>query len=184
MNMPRKFNLRTLVVIGALLSMFVLASGALADSVTGTATVQGGSFAYGASDAPDFGTATVGSTDQTLTDDILVTVDDPTGTGQGWNVDIAADQFSDGSGHTLPADALSVTAVSAAATSQSAVAPDNSASSYPITVNTTAANFFDAADNTGMGSFDLTTSLELVVPATTYAGTYTSNVTITAAATP
>ena len=42
----------------------------------------------------------------------------------------------------------------------------------------TAVKLFNAAANTGMGSFNLTPTIQVAIPANTYAGTYQSTVTV------
>jgi hypothetical protein len=51
-------------------------------------------------------------------------------------------------------------------------------------VDTSAGTLLTAAADTGMGYFTTDTSLSLAVPASTYAGTYESTITLTLAATP
>ena len=52
--------------------------------------------------------------------------------------------------------------------------------SLPLTINGTAAKFFNAALNTGLGKVDVTPTIDVAIPGNTYAGTYTSTVTLAA----
>jgi hypothetical protein len=47
-----------------------------------------------------------------------------------------------------------------------------------------AVNFFNSAVDTGMGDFTVTPTFEIAAPAATYAGVYTSTVTLTVATAP
>lgn len=154
---------------------------ALADTVTGSATITGGQLTEVASGGPTF-SATLDGTDQTATSSFNVDVVDATGTGSGWKLQIAMDQFAtaDAEPHTLPLDATSVTNVTAASSGTS-TAPVNSVT-YPLVVpagaSATPATLFSADANTGMGSFTLTPDLSVSIPANSYAGTYTSTITL------
>jgi hypothetical protein len=60
--------------------------------------------------------------------------------------------------------------------------PTNSIA-YPLAVPAgasapTAVKLFNAAANSGMGKFTVTPTVQVAIPANTYAGTYTSTVTV------
>jgi hypothetical protein len=95
---------------------------------------------------------------------------------------MSATTFSDGSGHTLAAG--SVASVAAACHGGSTcTAPTNSVS-VPLTLSTTAAKFFNAAANTGLGKVDVTPTINVAIPGNAYAGTYSSTVTVAAVSGP
>src|SRR5581483_3616628 len=100
---------------------------------------------------------------------------DARGTGAGWNLTISATALSDGSGHTL---AQNVSAVS------SACHAGSTCITYPLSISTTAAKFFSSALNTGMGKVDVTPTIQIPIPGNSYAGTYTSTVTLATATGP
>ena len=55
---------------------------------------------------------------------------------------------------------------------------------YPLTVNGSAAKFFNAAANTGLGKVDVTPTVDVLIPGNSFAGTYTSTVTLAVATGP
>ncbi len=93
-----------------------------------------------------------------------------------------ATAFSDGSGHTLAPGTVS--AVSAACHAGNSCTAATNAVTYPLTVSSTAAKFYNAAANTGLGKVDVTPTVQVAVPGNAYAGTYTSTVTLAAATGP
>jgi hypothetical protein len=125
---------------------------------------------------------TLNGTDQLASWSALLGVVDASGTGAGWNLTVAATDFSDGSGHTLPAGTLSSVS-SACQGGNSCTAASNSVG-YPITLGSTAAEFFNSAKNSGLGKFNVTPSVDVAIPGNAYAGTYTSTVTLAAVAGP
>ncbi len=162
---------------------------ALADNVTGTATITGGSLAMAAADAPAL-TATLNGTDQNVTDTITVDAKDNTGTGAGWKLQVTSTQFSTGgtTPKTLSTTATTITAVSAVCDGGTCTNPTNSVT-YPLTVPAgtlapAAVSFYNAALNTGMGDFTVTPTFQVAVPANAYAGNYSSTVTLTIASGP
>lgn len=175
-----------LVRLGAVAALVALwpASAALAQSTgtsTGTAAITGGALTLGTVSAASF-SGTLNGLNQVFTSSNSAAVTDATGTGNGWNLTITGTQFTTGdtTPRTLPTSALQITGVTAAATSGStATAPSNSVT-HPLTVpvGATAAKFYNAAANSGMGAFTLTTSYNLSIPAATYAGTYSSTLTV------
>ena len=111
-----------------------------------------------------------------------MTVNDATGSGTGWNVTVTSTTFTTGS-KNLATTASTVTGVtSACAVSTTCTSPTN-ATGYPLTVPAaaappTAVKLFNAAANTGLGNFTLTPTVQVAIPANTFAGTYTSTITL------
>jgi hypothetical protein len=73
-------------------------------------------------------------------------------------------------------------AVRSACAAGTCTSPTN-AIGYPLSVPAggtapTAVKLFNSAANTGMGSFTITPTVQVSIPANTYAGTYTSTVTV------
>jgi len=133
---------------------------------------------------------------------------DSTGTGAGWNVSVSATSFTDGT-HTLPSTGtftVNGSLTSSTATTPPAVActtgtsgtcvlPQNGVS-YPVPITTAetappAVRIFSAAKSTGSGAFTVGGSTSVApigwwvhLPATAYAGTYTSTITFSISAGP
>lgn len=171
----------------ALLLLLVMATTGFADDVVGSMTVTGGALTMSAVDNPAFPGVTLNGSAQSVNDAIDIDVQDLRGTGDGWHLEVTSTTFTNGS-QTLPTTAMSITGVSSACDGTSCTDPTNG-NSYSITVPAagtapTAVEFFDAATSTGLGDFAITPTFELAVPATTYAGTYNSTITLTIANTP
>jgi hypothetical protein len=62
----------------------------------------------------------------------------------------------------------------------SCTAATNSGITLPLTISGVAAKFFNAAVLTGLGKIDVTPTIGVSIPGSTYAGTYTSTVTLAA----
>ncbi len=127
-------------------------------------------------------TATLNGHDQTLSYTLDFILDNSN--TNGWNVTISSTQFMNSGSptHTLPADASSVTDVPTALCSGTCTAdPTNPGTiTYPVTIPVgTSANFYNAAAGTGVGTFDVTAPVSVVIPGDAYAGTYSSTITIT-----
>lgn len=100
------------------------------------------------------------------------------GTTAGWHLTITSTQYSTGGGATLSPNASSMTAVVVSCAVGPCTDPVNPIG-YPLGVPAgspvpAAAKFFSAAANTGIGTFTLTPTVQVAVPANVYAGTYAS----------
>jgi hypothetical protein len=133
--------------------------------------------------SPSF-SASLPAGDQTPTYALPLTVlDTRTGSAAGWNLTITSTQFSAGSGHTLATSASSAQSVaSVCAGGASCVSPTNSVT-YPLTVPAastapSAVKLANAAAGTGTGIFAITPTIGVTVPANSFAGSYTSTLTI------
>jgi hypothetical protein len=150
-------------------------------------TVTGGSLSITGVTAGDFAGVTLDGTAKTST----ATVDpfsatDARGTGAGWNVTMQGTQFAewDGAdyvagGKTLPLNSLSLSALAVAANGTTSPAPTTSSVSG-IDNATGAIKIASAALDSGMGQYDFTgaNKLSLGIPASAYAKTYRSEVTV------
>ena len=107
------------------------------------------------------------------------TVTDSRGAGVGWNVTVQASQFTSG-GHTLALNSVSMPQPSVTkGTPQSTGLPTIMSGPYTIDSASAIKMASAAADGSGEGSYIFTPGLlTLSVPANTYAGTYTSTVTV------
>jgi len=177
----KSLRLGVAVIVAGLLA---LPGSALAADATATGTVEGGSLSLATSAAPSF-SATLDGSDITRTYELPLAVEDLTGSGAGWNTTITSTEFTTGGedAHTLPAEASSLTAVSAACQEGSTCTEADNAVSYPLTVpaGTSApqpVKFFNAAAGSGLGQFSLVPTIAVSIPANTYAGTYTSTITL------
>jgi WxL domain surface cell wall-binding len=182
---------RSLVFYLGFLLILTMAIGgsiaAFADSSTGaTVAVNGGNLS-------ETGPANVSATPVTLTGDdqttiysLGLTVTDPRGNGTGWNLTITSTLFDNGGGHQLASNASSINAAPSVVCSGvggHCTNPDDSAISYPVGVPAgasapTPVKFFDAAANTGLGKFTITPAVTVSIPGNTYAGSYTSTVSV------
>jgi len=172
----------TLLAVPAAI-VLAAASSAAAANVTATATVNAGTLSLSTSATPSV-SVTLDGTDKTPTYTLPMTVNDATGSGTGWNVTITSTTFTTGAPvHTLSTSASSVTGVTSTCAGGTTCTNPTNSITYPLTVPAagtapTAVKLFNAAANTGMGSFTVTPTVQVSIPANTYAGTYTSTVTV------
>jgi hypothetical protein len=159
------------------------ASAATTANPTVTGTVTAGALSVATSAAPTF-SANLAGGDSTPTYTLPLTAVDTTGTGAGWNLTVTSTQFTTGGGtpHTLPATASTMTGVTSVCASGTCTNPTN-AVAYPVNVPAaatapTAVKFFNAAANTGLGSFTVTPTVGVFVPAASFAGSYSSTLTV------
>lgn len=177
-----RIALRLGTVLAAVAALAFPAS-ALAADATSTGTVNAGSLSLSTAAAPSFA-ATLNGTNQAPTYALPMAVEDSTGSGAGWNATVTSTQFSTGgeTPHTLSTTASSMTGVTSECAEGTCTDPSNSVT-YPLSVPAAetapeAVKFFNAAADTGMGKFDVTPTVGVSIPANTYAGTYTSTVTL------
>ena len=187
-NRAKQWGIGT-ALVGVLGLGLSLSGPALADNVTGTASISGGSLTMAATDAPAL-SATLNGANQNVTDTVTIDVKDYTGTGDGWKLQITSTTFSTGgaSPKTLATSATTITAASATCDGGTCTAPTNGIT-YPVTVPAAttapaAVSFFNAAAASGLGDFTITPTFSLAVPASTFAGNYSSTMTITVASAP
>lgn len=174
------------VLAAASLSVGALAPAAMAADST-DATVSGGTL--GITTDPtvtNFGAVTLDGTAKTTTATLdAFEVNDSRGTGEGWNVTVTATQFKqhDGTnyvvdGKTLATGSLAMAAPTVAADGTTSAAPTLTAGPYDVDV-ASGVKVASAAVDTGMGKYDFTAGdLTLSVPASAYAHTYRSDVTV------
>jgi hypothetical protein len=170
---------RLLILTALTAAALTTAAAALAGTMTATATVSGtAGVSLNLPSGPSF-TSTLDGTDQTVSYSPVLGVVDARGGGAGWNLQISATPFSDGSGHTLAAGAVSSVA-SACKAGSTCTAPSSSGITYPLTITGTATKFFNAAIDSGLGKVDVTPTIDIGLPGNAYAGSYTSTVTVAA----
>ena len=175
--------------VGVALAALVAATAAPAATVTVNATITGGAtLSVSSLNSPSF-SLTLNGDDQTATYQSQLQVIDARGlgTGGGWNLTIGATQFGDGAGHTLPAGADTISSVTNAChTGSTCTLPTNGVSNTNLAVplSPSTAKFLNAATATGLGRIDVNVNVNVAVPANTIAATYSSTLTIAAAAGP
>jgi hypothetical protein len=134
--------------------------------------------------APSF-SANLDGGDQEKTYAVPLTLSDTrTGgsAGLGWNTTITSTQLTSGA-KTLPSTASTITAVSSACANGGLCASPANSITYPVAVPAgagppAAVKFYSAAAGTGKGVFTLTPTVSVAVPQNSFAGAYTSTLTI------
>jgi len=106
-------------------------------------------------------------------------VGDNTGIGAGYRLTIAATDFSDGAGHTIPVSNLSAQVLDTDIALQAGNTKPVSALTAYAPLSTTAQNLLTANINAGMGTYTALPSFRVIIPASTYAGIYTATITVT-----
>jgi WxL domain surface cell wall-binding len=169
---------RIFISIGIAFAALVVIGGALGATLT-TGTVTGTAGIGLTQPATAAFADTLNGADQLATYSPLLNIVDARGTGAGWNLQISATTFTDVGGHTLAPG--SVTAAGQVCVAGSTcTAAVNSGITLPLTITTTAAKFFNAAALSGLGKIDVTPTVTVAIPGNSYAGVYTSTVTLAA----
>jgi hypothetical protein len=153
---------------------------------TGTATIAAGSLGFVSTPPNVTFSATLNGLDQTVSTTQALDVGDATGSGTGWNITTTSTTFSTGGGspHLLSTTATSLTGAPTDACDASATCTlATNSVAYPYVLPAagtapTATKLYNAAANTGLGNQTVTPTWRLSVPASTFAGTYTSTWTI------
>lgn len=181
-----------LLILACFAAAGVLAVAAGAATVTASGTVTAGTtLSVSPNGTPTFN-LTLNGVDQTATYTLPVSVIDARGlaTGGGWNLTVTSTQFNDGSGHTFPANASTITGVtSGCGTNSTCTLPTNSVSNTNLAVPAgatapAAVKYVNAATATGLGTANLNATVSVAVPANVFAGTYSSTVTVSIVAGP
>jgi hypothetical protein len=120
---------------------------------------------------------TLNGVDQTQTFTLSITVSDGApGSGNGWNVSMAATAPTNGA-NVLPA--LIVTNVAAAACTGGGCVNPTNAITWPQTLTSGGVKIFNAAVGTGTKSDILTPTVKITYPANAFPLTYSSTLTVT-----
>lgn len=174
---------KAVVTVAALVAAGLVPASAFAASATVTGTVSGSTLGVSTSATPSF-SANLDSGDSTQTFSVPLTLQDTRGTGAGWNLTVTSTQYTTGGGtpSTLATTASSITGVTSVCASGTCTNPTNSIA-FPVGVPAastppTAAKFYDASANTGMGKFTVTPTIGVFVPQNSVAGTYNSTLSI------
>jgi hypothetical protein len=180
-----------LVACFTVLAALALAPVAAAETDTTQLTLDAGTLDYTTPfSAGNFPTTTLTGTPLTLHADAnqWVVTDARGSVDNGWNVTIAASQFSAGGGKTLPLGSLALSAPPTATTDpgNTSGAPSSLTPASPIDDGSTQ-KLVSAAAGDGMGQWTFASSnsaLTLTVPSNTQTGTYVSTITTTLATGP
>ena len=174
----------SLTPLVAVLALAALAGSARAAAVAVSGVVTGGAaLSVAGNGTPSF-SLTLNGTDQTVTYTLPVEAIDPRGTGTGWNLTVTSTQFSDGSGHTFPTSASTITGTTnGCGPSSTCTAATNAVANSNLglpaaAVAPAAVKFFNATAATGLGKIDVNATVSVLVPANVFAGTYNSTVTV------
>lgn len=167
-------------------AVVTLVAAPAAVAATGTATISAGSLGFVSAPPNVSFSTTLNGLDQTLTSAQAIDVGDATGSGTGWNLTGTSTTFTTGGGtpHLLSTSATSLTAAPTDVCDSGAtctLATNGVTYAYVLPAGAsapTATKFYNAAANTGLGNQTITPSWKLAVPASTFAGTYTSTWTI------
>jgi len=169
-----------------------LGSVTAAGATTGTATLTAGSLGFRSAPPSVTFSDTLNGTNQAATATQAIDVSDATGSGTGWNVTGTSTTFTTGT-HSLATTATTIAStpsVACDATVTCTLATVNGAKvTYPYTLPAaatapTATELFDASANTGLGDQTFTPTWSLAIPASTYAGSYTSTWTLSLVSAP
>ena len=131
---------------------------------------------------PSF-SANLDSGDQTPTYTVPLTVNDTRTTGSvGWNLTITSTQFTTGT-KTLATNASTITGVTSSCANGGLCTNPSNSVTYPVNVPAAASppsavKFYNAASATGVGTFTLTPTIGVFVPQNSFAGSYTSTLTV------
>ena len=183
-------NLALILACCAACAVLVASARAAAVTVNGTVTA-GATLSVAPNGAPSFN-LTLNGVDQTATYTLPVSVIDARGlsAGGGWNLTVTSTQFNDGSGHTFPAAASTITGVTTVCGANSTCTlPTNNVVNTNLTVPAAAVapaavKFENGATATGLGTTNVNATVSVGVPANVFAGAYSSTVTVSIVAGP
>jgi hypothetical protein len=174
----RNHRLGALVGTGVTIITVAVVSAVPASAANATATLTGaGSPAILSSTTPSWSPTLDGLDHIGLSTTANVDVNDATGTGSGWNLTLSGAVLTSGS-HTLVQPSTNAAATfSACDTNSTCTLPTSNTGagqvSYPFNVATSAAKFYSANANTGLGRMTGTNTWLINVYANSFAGTYT-----------
>jgi len=148
-------------------------------TTTASAQVIAGTLSETADASATATAVTLNGTDQTTSYSFNINVIDARGTGAGWNVTMQTSQFQNaGNTHQLSTTASTLNTVAATCVASTTCSASGGSAQTPGSDLSTTAKIWSAASNEGMGSWTVKPTVNVAVPANTYADTYTSNVTV------
>lgn len=174
---------RGLAAACSLLATAAVVAPAHAQSSSATAEITAGSLTLvGSPSDVDFGSFALTGANGTLTGSQTFKVSDASGTAAGWKITAGGTQLTNGSGGTLPANAVTISSIpGVACDSGSSCTPADNGTWSPFTLPASPASaiMFRANAGTGMGIQDITPTWTLAVPGATAVGTYGATWTFT-----
>jgi WxL domain surface cell wall-binding len=184
----RAVKSRLLIFSGLATIALALTAVALAGTVTATTTVTGAGAVSLSTGSTATLSDTIDGTDQAVNYTLPLTLTDARGTGAGWNLTITSTTFNTGT-HAIATSASSVASVTSSCVAGGTCTNPTNSIAYPLTIPAgttapTAVKLFNAALNTGLGRFTITPSINVTIPGNSYAGSYTSTITIAAVSGP
>lgn len=170
-----------LVALGTCVVLAVAATPAMADSNSISSTVSAGTLTETTSGATLSGVTLNGSSTQTATGTASSqwSITDARGTGAAWTLSVAATDFSSAAGtvdttaRTLPAADLTITP--GTVTAGTGADPATNITASPLTASTSAQALVAAA-GPDKGTYTLTPSFSLAIPANAYRSNYAGTV--------
>ena len=177
------FKQRLFTIIGIGLAALILVSAAIAGTITATATVSGAGSLALSNGATASISDTLDGSDQTVSYTVPLTLTDARGSGAGWNLTLTSTTFNDGATHTLSTSASTIASVAMACVAGGSCTNATNAITYPVTIPAAAiapaaVKVFNSATNTGLGRFTITPTVNVAIPGNSYAGSYTSTLTV------
>ena len=172
-----------------LIALAGLAAAERAGAIAITGTVTGGAaLSVSSTGSPSF-SLTLNGVDQTVSYTLPAQAIDPRGSGAGWNLTLTSTTFTDASSHTLSTTASTIASVAMACVGGNSCTAATNSITYPMTVPAAATapaavKVFNSALNTGMGKLTVTPTINVAIPGNSYAGTYTSTLTVAAVSGP
>ncbi|MDQ2903840.1 MAG: WxL domain-containing protein [Chloroflexota bacterium] len=172
-------------VIVAIVTMFMLVMSSRPESAPGMMVAHAIPCGINCLDVTNAPTASVrlNGSDQTVSYALTFSLENQS--ALGWNVTITSTQFISAShGHTLAPTASAITAMTAVCQPlQTCTTMPTNAVTYPVAVPAdnpapTAVKFYNAAAGSGEGTFDISTTITISIPANAYAGSYSSTITL------
>ncbi|MGH2494925.1 MAG: WxL domain-containing protein [Ktedonobacteraceae bacterium] len=149
-------------------------------TTTASATIIPGTLSETADSSATANAVTLNGTNQSTSYSFNINVVDARGTGAGWNLTMQTSQFQTaGNTHQLSSTASTLSTVTAICVTNTSCSASGGAAQTPGSDLSTAAKIWSAGSTgQGMGSWTVTPTVGVAIPANTYAGTYTSNVTV------
>ena len=171
------------------LAALILVSAALAGTITATATVSGAGALSLSNGATASISDTLDGTDQTVGYTVPLSITDARGNGAGWNLTLTSTTFTNGASQTLSTSASTIASVAMACQGGGSCTNATNSITYPLTIPAAATapaavKIFNSAATTGMGRFTITPTINVAIPGNSYAGTYTSTLTVAAVSGP
>lgn len=146
--------------------------------------LNGGSLSESANSSGALAAVTLNGKDQTASYSLPITVSDTRASPAGWHLTITSTQFST-SGATryqLSQYASQIVAITAVCNAGSTCTNPSNGIVNPLTVPAGVGqlpiSFYQAIPYTGMGTFTVSPTINVLVPSNTYAGNYTSTITL------